>query len=152
MSCVALDQPEPTEEPMPLVEIYVSEQRPPEQRRRLADALHSAVVETVGIPEDDRFQIIRALGAGEYVADRRYPGLQRTADFLIVRITLRRGRAPETKRALYRATAARAAEALGIRGDDVLVTLHENDSIDWSFGAGIAQYAPAPSAGDVPWA
>jgi phenylpyruvate tautomerase PptA (4-oxalocrotonate tautomerase family) len=127
---------------MPLVEIYVSQNRPPEQRRKLADALHRAVVETVGIPENDRFQIVRALAPAEYVADPSYAQQQRSADFLVVRITLRGGRPPEKKRALYRAIADRAAEAVGIRGDDVLIALHENDSIDWSFGAGIAQYAP----------
>jgi len=127
---------------MPLVEIYVSENRPPEQRRKLADALHRAVVESVGIPENDRFQIVRALASGEYLADPSYAGQQRSPDFLVVRITLRGGRSPEKKRALYRAIADRAVQAVGIRSDDVLIVLHENDSIDWSFGAGVAQYAP----------
>ena len=129
---------------MPLVEIHVSERRSPEQRRRLADALHAAVVESLGIPADDRFQILRVLGAGDYVADPRYAGQTRSEDGLVVRITLRRGRTLEQKRALYRAIAERAAEAAGIRGDDVLITLHENDPRDWSFGGGVAQYATAP--------
>jgi hypothetical protein len=33
--------------------------------------------------------------------------------------------------------------ATGTRREDVMVVLSENDAIDWSFGGGIAQYAPA---------
>ena len=58
-------------------------------------------------------------------------------------ITLRRGRAPEKKRALYRALAHNVSAATGTRVEDVMVVVSENDAIDWSFGGGIAQYAPA---------
>lgn len=128
---------------MPLVEIYLSEKRPADQRRKLADALHRALTETIDVPANDRFQIVRALAAEDYVADPSYAGVTRSSDFLVIRITLRRGRSLERKRALYRALAGAAAASLGIRIEDVLITLHENDSVDWSFGAGIAQYAPA---------
>jgi len=67
----------------------------------------------------------------------------RTPSFLAVHITLRRGRAPEKKRALYRAIADNVNAATGTRAEDVMVVLSENDPIDWSFGGGIAQYAPA---------
>jgi hypothetical protein len=29
-----------------------------------------------------------------------------------------------------------------LRAEDVLIVLTENDPVDWSFGNGIAQYAP----------
>ena len=41
----------------------------------------------------------------------------------------------------YRAVVDRAAAAIGVRPEDVLVVLSENDAIDWSFGGGVAQYA-----------
>jgi phenylpyruvate tautomerase PptA (4-oxalocrotonate tautomerase family) len=126
---------------MPLVEIYVSERRPPEQRRKLADAVHQALVAAIAIPEDDRFQIVRALGAEDIIADRGYLGVSRSEDLLFVRVTLRRGRSTEKKRALYRAVADGAARAVGMRIEDVLVVLSENEASDWSFGNGVAQYA-----------
>ncbi|HSU40271.1 MAG TPA: tautomerase family protein, partial [Polyangiaceae bacterium] len=118
---------------MPLVEIYVSEQRSGAERKQLADAVHRALVETIGIPVDDRFQIVRALAREDYIADANYFDLARSDDFLVVRVTLRRGRSPDKKQALYRAIADGAARAVGMHREDVLVVLHENDAIDWSF-------------------
>jgi phenylpyruvate tautomerase PptA (4-oxalocrotonate tautomerase family) len=128
---------------MPFVEIFVPEKRPADQRRKLADAVHHALVEAIAIPEDDRFQVLRALPEGDYIADPSYLGVKRSRNFLVVRVTLRRGRSIEKKRALYRAIADNTARAVGMRTEDVFVVLHENEASDWSFGAGIAQYAPA---------
>jgi hypothetical protein len=75
-------------------------------------------------------------GTGSVVLD-----VTRTSGFLAVHVTLRRGRAPEKKRALYRAIADNAAT--GTRVEDVMVVLSANEAIDWSFAGGIAQYAPA---------
>jgi 4-oxalocrotonate tautomerase len=127
---------------MPLVEIYVSEARSADQKKKLANAVHGALVEAIGLPADDRFQILRVLAREDYVADPSYLGLARSDDFLVVRVTLRRGRTPEKKQALYRAIADGAVRAVGMRAEDVFVVLHENDAIDWSFGGGVAQYAP----------
>ena len=129
---------------MPLVELFVSERRSPTERRRLADAVHQALVRTVSIPENDRFQLVRTLATEDAFIDPTYLGVERTPDFVVVRITLRRGRTDAVKRALYQAVASGAAEAAGARPEDVLVVLVENDAIDWSFGAGVAQYVPQP--------
>ena len=128
---------------MPFVEIFVPETHPAVQRRKLADAVHRALVDSIAIPEDDCLQMLRPLPEGEYIADPSYLGIARSRDFLVVRVTLRRGRSVEQKRALYRAVADNAARAVAVRREDVFVVLHENDASDWSFGAGIAQYAPA---------
>ncbi len=43
---------------MPLQRIDLHSGRPAEQRRAIADAVHRALVETIGVPPDDRFQVI----------------------------------------------------------------------------------------------
>ena len=128
---------------MPFVEIFVSDFHPREQRTRLADAVHQALVETCDVPLDDRFQAIRVHGQAELIYDARYLGIARTTQFVAIRITLRRGRSDAQKRALYQAIASKASAAVGISGQDVLVVLSENESADWSFGNGVAQYAKA---------
>jgi phenylpyruvate tautomerase PptA (4-oxalocrotonate tautomerase family) len=128
---------------MPFVEIFVSESRPREQRRQLADAVHRALVETVDVPLDDRFQAIRVHEQAELIYDPRYLGIARTSEFVAIRITLRRGRRVAQKRALYQAIVGKASAAVGISGQDMLVVLSENESADWSFGNGVAQYASA---------
>ena len=125
---------------MPFVEIFTAQERPVAARRALADAVHDALVETVGIPRDDRFQAL--LPTSELIYDVGYLGVERSPAFTLVRVTLRRGRSTELKRALYRAIVHKAQAATGLRPEDVLVVLVENDAPDWSFGGGIAHYAP----------
>ena len=128
---------------MPLVRIDVPAHRDASYRRNVSDAVHRALVDAIGIPPDDRFHVITPHAVEDLIFDPGYLGVARTADFLAVHITLRRGRAPEKKRALYRAIAENVSAATGTRVEDVMVVLSENDAVDWSFGGGVAQYAPA---------
>ena len=84
---------------MPFVEIFAPAQRSPTQHRQLADAVHHALVATIGIPADDRFQAILPGAPPQLIYDRGYLGVERGPDFTLVRITLRRGRSAELKRA-----------------------------------------------------
>jgi phenylpyruvate tautomerase PptA (4-oxalocrotonate tautomerase family) len=128
---------------MPLVRIAVPANRDASYRRKVSDAVHKALVDAIGIPPADRFHIVTAHNPEDLIFDPSYLDVARTPGFLAVHITLRRGRAPEKKRALYRAIADNVNAATGTRVEDVMVVLSENDAIDWSFGGGVAQYAPA---------
>ncbi|MEI9948434.1 MAG: tautomerase family protein [Pseudomonadota bacterium] len=135
---------------MPFVEIFVSENRSPSQRRRLGDAVQQALAETVDVPTDDRFQAISLHASSDLIYDPAYLGIARSPEFVAIRITLRRGRSAAKKQALYQAIVTRARDAIGIRAEDVLIVLTENEALDWSFGGGVAQYAPAePKQGGV---
>jgi phenylpyruvate tautomerase PptA (4-oxalocrotonate tautomerase family) len=129
---------------MPFVEIFGPAQRPAAHTRQLADAVQRALVAAIGIPAEDRFQAISSGAGSELIYDPGYLGIQRSPDFTLVRITLRRGRTVEQKRALYREIAEEVRDATGIRPEDVLVVLVENELPDWSFGKGVAQYTPGP--------
>jgi hypothetical protein len=59
----------------------------------------------------------------------------------MVQVFLRRGRTAAQKRAFY-ARAATLLAGAGVRPGDLLCVLTENGPEDWSFGDGIAQYAP----------
>lgn len=128
---------------MPLVRIAVPANRDASYRRSVSDAVHKALVDTIGIPPADRFHIVTAHNPEDLIFDPSYLDVARTPSFLAVHITLRRGRAPEKKRALYRAIADNVNAATGTRVEDVMVVLSENDAVDWSFGGGVAQYALA---------
>jgi len=128
---------------MPLVRIAVPANHDPSYRRKISDAVHKALIDAIGIPPADRFHIITAHGPEDLIFDPGYLDVSRTSGFLAVHITLRRGRTPEKKRALYRAIADNVSAATGTRVEDVMVVLSENDAVDWSFGSGVAQYAPA---------
>jgi phenylpyruvate tautomerase PptA (4-oxalocrotonate tautomerase family) len=60
-----------------------------------------------------------------------------------VEITLRRGRPTEKKQTLYREIARRMSATGLVHAEDILIVLRENDTPDWSFGNGVAQYVEA---------
>ena len=109
--------------------------------------LETGMVDTIGIPSADRFQLIDIHPDARRLYDRNYLGIERSNDCVFIEITLRRGRTPDMKRALYKAVAEGMQARLGISGQDVMVLLRENAPIDWSFGNGDAQLA-SPGAQD----
>ena len=97
----------------------------------------------IQIPENDRFVAIREHAAGDLMAGPEFLGVARSGHPIFVEITLRRGRSVEKKQALYREIAGRLAATGLVRAEDVLIVLRENDTPDWSFGSGVAQYVEA---------
>ena len=128
---------------MPLVRISLAKGKPEAYRRKLGDAIHRAMVETINVPPLDRFQLLTEHEPGDIVYDSTYLGIARTADILIVQITLNVGRTLEQKRALYRRIAANLGAAVGLQPEDAFVSLVEVAKENWSFGNGVASYAPA---------
>ena len=112
-------------------------------RRAIADGIHRAMIATIDVPADDRFQVISEHDEDGLIFDPTFPGIARSDGYVVIQIALRRGRTAEKKRALYRAIVENLAADPGVRPQDVMVSLVENEPIDWSFGEGVAQYAPA---------
>jgi 4-oxalocrotonate tautomerase len=134
---------------MPLVRISVFDTMPIDKRGKLPQAVYEAMRDTIGIPEKDLFVVLTAHLKGELVVDPEFMAMQRSGDFTLVNITLRRGRSTESKQALYRRIAHLVKERAGVEPDDVMIVLTENDLADWSFGRGEAQYVSNASAGSV---
>jgi 4-oxalocrotonate tautomerase len=129
---------------MPLVRIDVLDTYSQEQRRRIGDCVQRAMVETLGVPERDRFQLITAHSAEEFVFDRSYLDIERTDGFVLVHVTLSQGRAVEAKQEFYARLAALLADAMALRPEDLAVVMTENQRHDWSFGRGEASYVVLP--------
>ncbi|AJC61245.1 tautomerase family protein [Streptomyces sp. 769] len=111
----------------------------------LGRAVHDALIETIGIPPDDHFQVLVGHdGVNSTLRHGTYFGVQRDDGIVYVAITLRAGRTDEQKQALYRRIAELAWEYAGTEPRNVFVTLTENQSIDWSLGNGVAQYVASP--------
>jgi len=129
---------------MPLVRISLAKGRTAEERRRIGDAIHRALVETIDVPPLDRFQLITEHEPEDFVYDARYMDILRSANLVIAQITITTGRTLEKKRALFRRIADHLA-ALGLRREGVWVNLLEVAKENWSFGNGVASYAPEES-------
>ncbi len=121
----------------------------PERLNALGRAVHEALIEAIGIPTDDHFQILVGHdGVNSTLRHGTYLGVQRDDGIVYVAITMRAGRTSEQKQALYRRIAELAEAYAGTEPRNVFVTVTENASADWSLGNGEAQYlaTPSPSA------
>lgn len=126
---------------MPLVRIALRKGKSSEFRRALSDSIHRAMVETIKIPEEDRFQIITEHDDSGLIYDPSYLGVSRTDEVVLVQITLSAGRTLEVRKALFARIAQLLRESPGIRPEDVFINLVEVAKENWSFGNGLAQYA-----------
>jgi phenylpyruvate tautomerase PptA (4-oxalocrotonate tautomerase family) len=129
---------------MPLVRIDLPAGKTARWKRAVADGVHAALVETVAIPADDRFQVLNEHAPENLIFDAGYMGIARSPDFTLVQIFWSVGRNDTLKRALFAAIARNLSNDPGLRPEDVMVALGENTRIDWSFGNGIAHYVQGP--------
>ena len=126
---------------MPLVRVAVRQGNTEAYRAAIEEGIHRAMVETIDVPPDDRFQIWSQHSPTELIFDGSYLGIERGEGFLVIQIFLNSGRSLEKKRALYRKIADNLARDPGIRPQDVLVNLVEVTKENWSFGNGDVSYA-----------
>ena len=129
---------------MPLVRIDLLKGKSADYRATVSRVIHAAMVETINVPKNDRFQLISAYTPGMMLIDPTFPDVRRTPEASIVEILFLEGRTVEQKRDLFRRIAERAMQA-GFAGDDIMVTLTENAPTDWSVGYGRCygdQHAP----------
>ena len=126
---------------MPLARIDLPAGKPADYGRAVADVVYEAMLTTLNAPKNDRFQVISEHTRDTLIIDPTYLGIERSADALIIQLTLNEGRTVELKKAFYKAVADGLHERLGIRREDVFINLVEVKKENWSFGNGIAQYA-----------
>ena len=125
---------------MPLVRIDLQKGKDASYRQKAGQIVYEAMVAHTGVPKNDRFQIIAEHGADNFSYDPDYLGIHRTGDLIMVQIFFNEGRSVTQKQALYKAIAEGLSEQLGVRLEDVFITLVEVKKENWSFGNGIAQY------------
>jgi phenylpyruvate tautomerase PptA (4-oxalocrotonate tautomerase family) len=125
---------------MPLVRVSIKTGRTSNEKRAIADSIYEAMRQTINIPENDRFVVISEHADDGLISDPNYMGISRSENPLFVEITFRQGRTVEMKQALYKKIVENLVESVGVRKEDVLIVLRENDKADWSFGNGEAQY------------
>jgi 4-oxalocrotonate tautomerase len=125
---------------MPLVRIDLVKGKSETYRQAIGEAVYQALL-SIGVPEDDRFQVINEHEPANLIFAKSYLGVEHTDDLAIIQITFNEGRTTAQKQALFKAIAEgiHAATSLGV--GDVFVSLLEVKRENWSFGNGVAQYA-----------
>jgi phenylpyruvate tautomerase PptA (4-oxalocrotonate tautomerase family) len=126
---------------MPFIRSAVKKGTSPETKKAIVNGVHQALVDSIGMPPDELFNLISEYEPENFFYDRRFNGIARSDSLVVIEITMRRGRSDAMKRALYSAITANLERLGGISPRDVFIFTHENDYSDWSVGNG--QFAMA---------
>ncbi|MGN4189474.1 tautomerase family protein [Burkholderia gladioli] len=127
----------------PLVRIDLSKSASPEVVAAVSETVYEAMVNIANVPEHDKFQIISRHAPDELVYPAEgYLGVDYTPGIVFIQVTWNAGRTVEVKKAFYRAIADGIHAKVGLRKEDVWISLVDVAREDWSFGNGEMQYAP----------
>jgi len=87
---------------MPLVRIDLQIGKPKEYREQIGQIVYRAMREALGVPENDRFQVITEHASPGLQFDRDYLGIKRSDDCIFLQVTLNAGRTLDAKRNFYK--------------------------------------------------
>ena len=127
---------------MPLVRVDVPEAVTEETRHLIGDVVYDALRSELSAPRTTASSSSPATAAPACRSPLTTWGIERSEKALIIQVTLNAGRSVDLKRAFYAAVADGLHERVGVRREDVFINLVEVPPENWSFGNGIAQYAP----------
>jgi phenylpyruvate tautomerase PptA (4-oxalocrotonate tautomerase family) len=113
-----------------------------QEKDSIAASIQAALVSTLGVPDEDRYQLFNEYDGENLGHTSGYLGLTYTDQLLIVEIIFLVGRDDELKKSLLVAINRNLVAAGVVGGDDVFVLLTEIGRANVSFGKGLAQRAP----------
>ncbi|PKL68827.1 MAG: tautomerase family protein [Methanobacteriales archaeon HGW-Methanobacteriales-1] len=116
---------------MPLVKIEILKGYSEEYKKAILDAVHDALVESIKIPDDDRFQRLYELEKENF----EFPP-NKSEHVTLIEITMFPGRSFDAKKALYQKIVDKLAKNPGIDGEDILIILYEPPMDNWALKGG----------------
>ncbi len=117
---------------MPLVKIEICQGKSVEHKKAILDGVHQALVSSLGIPDNDRFQRLYELP----ITNFEFPP-DRSDDVTIIEITMFKGRTSKTKKALFQAIVNNLEKNPGINGHDIMIIIFEPPLENWGVRGGI---------------
>jgi hypothetical protein len=74
-----------------MVRIDLPRGKSAEYRRTIGDVVYDAMVKTINVPANDRFQVITEHAPENLIVDRTYLGIERTAECILIQVVLNEG-------------------------------------------------------------
>lgn len=116
---------------MPLIDIYLHQGfTTPDQRKAISDALHAAMVETLAIPDDDRFHYFHEFPEGSAFHEGVVFGIPRSKRLMCITLSFN-DRTAETKSTLFESLIQHLQEDAGVPPEDVAFRILETARENW---------------------
>lgn len=132
---------------MPFVRTNLPIDTSPETQRAIVQGIHDALVEGIGMPHAELFNMVSPYAAGQFACSPDFNGVERSGRVVVIEITMRRGRSDAMKRDLYAIIARNLEANAGVKPSDIFIFMHENDYSDWSVGHGMFAMALVQQVG-----
>ena len=127
---------------MPLAKVHALEGQYDEARlARVLQAIQNALIDVLGVPPDDFFQIHHVLPRNRYLHTPAFLGQKYSDDMILLELTFITGRPKETRLALLKSLNEKVVSAARISPADLVIMLYEIAGENASFGSGLAQRA-----------
>lgn len=116
---------------MPFVNIYLHVGTTPEFRSAVADSIHQAMLDTIDIVPDDRFELVHEYQPENFHQDPAFFGIERSNERSVFIQLVINARPAEQKQNLYRRIVENLASAPGVRKEDVFIGVVEVARENW---------------------
>lgn len=115
---------------MPMTKIYMRKGSTAEHKLAISDSIHRALVDAIGIPDDDKYHIFHELDPENLISAPVAFGLERREEAIFIQSYF--GKRPEEQlQALYRALVANLLERAGLESRDIYINIVESPSANW---------------------
>ncbi|WP_238847430.1 tautomerase family protein [Nocardia arthritidis] len=116
---------------MPLADIYLHQGvTTRDQRKAISDAIHAAMVDTLHIPDDDRFHYFHEFPEGTAFHEDVVFGLPRSNRLMCITLSFN-NRTADTKKALFESLVDQLREKAGVPPEDVAFRIVETARENW---------------------
>jgi len=115
---------------MPLIYVSIREGNTPEQKKKIAAGIHKAMIDVMGLPEDDYNQVFFESSVDNMIFDPNYFGLHRSPKAVFIQMFFNH-RPAEMKAKLFETIADNLVRDAGMRREDVLQTICETATENW---------------------
>ncbi|MEU0503508.1 tautomerase family protein [Nocardia sp. NPDC005998] len=115
---------------MPMTKIYLRKGSLPEHRVAISESIHRALVEVLGIPEDDRYHVFHELDDDNLISAPVAFGLERRREAVFIQFYF--GQRPaEVLTALYKSVVGYLTDLTDLETRDIYLNVVPSPSENW---------------------
>ena len=116
---------------MPFVTITLQEGKDKKFIKSLSEIIHTAMQETIVFPAEVLFHKIHEMKKKQMIYLKEFRGIKRSGNMVFLECTIKTGRTSDQKQAMYKRISEDLFTKLGIRKEDIIIVIRENQAEDW---------------------